>query len=247
MRRALPSLAAIVLMLGVWGIALAAPDCTVTVCTYVPISLSGPPTATPIPPTPTKTPPPGVYIVGNTFSFVDSIDYLHVVGQVRNTRSSVVQFVRITADFYSGTGQLVANDFTYTWLDELAPNTTTCFEVSVKQPAGWATYQFEPVSYSTTTKRIPNLTIFNDSGGPGSFGGYQIIGLVQNNEAVQVKFVQVVGTLYNSDQTPIDCNFTYVNSTDLNPGQNSSFTLTTSGRDYSDVASYRLQASGNLP
>jgi hypothetical protein len=219
---------------------------------YVPV-ITNPPTLTPIPPTatpqptPTKTPAPGVYIVGNTFSFVDSIDYLHVVGEVRNTRSSVVQFVKITANFFSGSGQLVANDFTYTWLDQLAPNTTTCFEVSLKQPAGWASYQFEPVSYSTTTKRVPNLTIFNDSGSLGSFGNYQVIGQVQNNEAVQVKFVQVVGTLYNSAQTPIDCSFTYVNSTDLNPGQNSSFTLTTSGRDYSDVASYRLQASGNLP
>src|SRR6266540_3958018 len=51
-------------------------------------------------PTPTNTPipVPGVRVVGQTFSYVDSINYLHIIGEVQNTRSSTVQFVRLTAN-----------------------------------------------------------------------------------------------------------------------------------------------------
>src|SRR6266540_3540216 len=73
---------------------------------YMPLVMLQPtPTNTPTPePTPTNTPipVPGVRVVGQTFSYVDSINYLHIIGEVQNTRSSTVQFVRLTANIFDG-------------------------------------------------------------------------------------------------------------------------------------------------
>ena len=116
----------------------------------------------------------------------------------------------------------------------------------MKAPSDVGSIQFEKVSYSTANTVLPNLTVLNDSGSyDPTFHYYNIIGLVRNDDTVLVKFVNVVATLYNAASVPISCDFTYVSSTDLDVGQTSSFRLITSGRDFSDVVSYKLQADGN--
>lgn len=251
MRRAVA--VSIACVLAIIGVAFAQ---TSTPQAYLPLVLKPLPTNTLVPPAPTTQPTattqptptqqPGVFILGSTFSYVDSIDYLHVIGEVQNNTSNNLQFVKITANFFSGTGQLVDTDFTYTYLDHLPPNTKTCFHILLQQPADWVSYQFEAPAYSTATQGLPNLAILNDSGSyQPSLKSYKIIGQVQNNEAVQVRFVQPIGTLYNSAGTPIGCGFTFVSSTDLNPGQTSSFDMQVFGRDYADVTGYRLQVDGS--
>jgi hypothetical protein len=44
----------------------------------------------------------------------------------------------------------------------------------------------------------------------------------------------------------VGCDFTFVNSTDLNPGQSSAFDMQFVGRNYNDVASHRIQIDGNV-
>src|SRR5436190_3420800 len=122
MRRTFAAVISLACVLVVIGMAFAQ---TVTPQAYLPL-IENPPTVTPIPATPTTEPTPtqqptGVFILGGTSSYVDSIDYLHVIGEVQNNTSKVIQFVKITANFFSGTGQLVGTDFTYTYLDRLPP------------------------------------------------------------------------------------------------------------------------------
>lgn len=51
--------------------------------------------------------------------------------------------------------------------------------------------------------------------------------------------------MFNSTGKVIGCDFTYVNSTHLDPGQTSAFDLTFIGRDYADAATYRVQVDGD--
>jgi hypothetical protein len=116
----------------------------------------------------------------------------------------------------------------------------------IPEPSGWSYYEFEAPTYDTDGQPLPNLTVFNDSGSyDPTFNWYKIIGQVRNDEVVLVTYVSPVGTIYTSSGTVVGCDFTYVNSTDLNPGQTSSFEMTFYTRDYSDVTSYRLQVDGN--
>ena len=52
----------------------------------------------------------------------------------------------------------------------------------------------------------------------------EIIGQVRNNGNLRSNDVSVSGTLYNIHNEPVGCELSVVASTDLNPGQVSSFT-----------------------
>lgn len=199
-------------------------------------------TAAPVPPTAV----PGVHILTNHSSYVDNIDYLNVVGEILNNTANHLRYVRITVNVFNTNGQLLDTDFTYTSLDTLPPGDKTCFQLWMEEPTSWSYYEFEAPSYWTDAEPLPNLAVFNDSGSYNStFGWYEIIGQVRNDHGSRVEYVSPVGTAYNSSGVVIGCDFTYVNSTHLDPDQTSSFEMTFMGRDYADVSSYRLQADGN--
>jgi hypothetical protein len=202
------------------------------------------PTRTPtVTPTPT---PSEVYILPNHSHYVDSYNWLHVVGEVSNETTANLRFVSITANFFNNNGQLVDIEYTYTYLDNVPAGAKTCFHILVTQPADWAYYEFEPPSYWTDGQPLPNLTVLNDSGSyVPAYGWYRILGQVRNDHGTRVEYVSPVGTVYNASGTVLGCDFTFVSSTNLDPGQKSSFEITFSGRDYADVTSYRLQVDGN--
>ena len=116
-------------------------------------------------------------------------------------------------------------------------------------PLNWSYYQFEIRTYYISNSS-PGLTIFNDSGlyNPAD-GDYDIIGQVRNNGSQRSTFVEVGGTLYNVSGVPVGCGDAFVNSTDLNPGQISSFAINFWGyyHNYDDVTYYRLRVAGDLP
>jgi hypothetical protein len=199
--------------------------------------------------TPTATPtltPPGVHILSNHSSFVDSIDYLHIVGEVENGTANHLRFVKITANVFDAAGHLLDTDFTYIYLDNLPAGMKTCFQILMAKPATWSYYEFEAPTYWTDGNPFPNLTVTNYSGSYNpTFGWYEIVGQVRNDHATRVEYVSPVGTTYGASGAVVGCDFTYVNSTHLDVGQTSSFKLDFSGRDYSDVIAYRIQVDGN--
>jgi hypothetical protein len=198
-------------------------------------------------PTPTATTvPTGVTILSNHSYYVDSIDYLHIVGEIFNNTADHLRFVKIYVNVYNSSGQLVATDFTYTLLDNLPAYEKTCFDIMLEEPLDWSYYLFEEPSYWDDGEDLPNLTIFNDSGSyDPTYGWYEIIGEVRNDDVVRIEYVSPVGTLYTASGVVLGCDFTYVNSTHLDPGQISAFDMLSTGRDYIDVDSYRLQVDGN--
>lgn len=191
-------------------------------------------------------PPPGNVYISNDYAYVNSIGTLHVVGEVTNETSKTLRFVKITANLYDSNGTLVDVDFTYSALENIPPGDKTCFDLLFIEPPSWSFYKFEPVTYHEDGIPVTGLTAINVSGSYNStFGWYKILGEIRNDNTYKVNFVSPIITLYNGSGNVVDCDFTYVNSTDLNPGQISSFENTSSGRDYSDVANYRVQVDGN--
>lgn len=177
---------------------------------------------------------------------MDNIDYLHIVGEVENNTANHLRFVKITANVFDSGGHLLDTGFTYTHLDSLPAGMKTCFSVLLPKPAAWSYYEFEAPTYWTDGEPLPNLSVTSHSGSyNATYGWYEIIGQVRNDHSTRVEYVSPVGTLYNSSGTAVGCYFAYVNSTHLDVGQASSFKLTFSGRNYSDVTSYRLQVDGD--
>ncbi len=196
-------------------------------------------------PTPTQN-PGGVSIINNHSWYVDSINYLHIVGEVYNGTDDDLRFVKVTANFYTNSGQLIDTEFTYVILTTLPAFDKSCFDLLIPQPAGWGYYTFEPVGYWDDADPPHALEISNTSTSyQSTFGWYKILGEVTNEEPYRLEFVYPVGTVYDQQGIVLGCTSTYVSSKHLDPGQKSSFEMLFSGRDYLNVATYRVQAEGN--
>lgn len=98
---------------------------------------------------PTLTPtsiPPGVQILPNNSYYVDSIGYLHIVGEVLNNTGDHLRYVKITANIFN-VSQLLDTEYTYIHLDNLPAWNKTCFNLTLPEPFGWLYYEFEPPTY----------------------------------------------------------------------------------------------------
>lgn len=195
----------------------------------------------------TKQPPPlGEVSILNDFAYVSSTGSLHIVGEVFNGTSKTLRFVKITANLYDKNGMLLDVDFTFSLLDNIPPSEKTCFDVIFLEPAGWSYYEFEQVAYYEDGIPVTGLTAFNVSGSyDPTFGWYEILGEIRNDNSYTVNYVSPIATLYNSAGNVVGCDFSFVSSTHLAPGQKSSFDVTSLGRDYSDVTNFRIQIDGD--
>jgi hypothetical protein len=212
---------------------------------YLPlIIVPRPPTATP---TPTRTPAsPGgqVYILPNHSAFISAAGFLIIVGEVRNDSPYFLRNLRIDGEVLDGSGQVVGIDFTYTFLDNVAPGERTCFQLSLNEPAGWSSYRFAEPTYRTDGRAPAGITILSHSGSLMQYiPWYRVSGQLRNDHGSPVQYVEPVGTLYNGAGTVIGCFLTMIGAT-LQPGETSSFEITFANRHYEDAASYRLQVDG---
>jgi hypothetical protein len=174
---------------------------------------------------------------------------MFIVGEVLNNTSDSLTWVKVTVNFYEASGHLAGTGHTYMWPLDLPAWEKGCFSISMEVPPNWSYYQFEAPTYNISSTSS-DLTIFNDSGLYNyANGDYDIIGRVRNDGNQRSTSVRVGGTLYNVSGVPVGCNYAYVNSTPLDPGQISSFAINFWGyyRYYNDVTYYRLRVAGDLP
>lgn len=242
-----------------WIVPCALAHLDAATCTTTPTSTSestSTPTATPTAtPTITPTPPPttavdvgtgeGIIVLNNHSSLVDSINFLHIIGEVKNNTGASAKFVRVTANLFNAQNQLIDTDYTYARLDILPPGETTCFEIIFLGSPVFAYYTFE-VSYSTTEDVPLPIAVFGDSGSYNEVveDWYEVVGQARNDSNVNAEFVKIVGTLYKDSEQVLDCDFTYTNADVLTPGQVSTWKLLFTNAPKGNVATYRLQAQG---
>lgn len=203
------------------------------------------PTITPTP-SPTATKPANeITVLANHRAFIDSIDYLHIVGEVENNTGNRARFVKITANLFNDQNQLVDNDYGFTSLDVLPPGEKACFEILFLGNPSYSYYTFE-TSYSETTNISLPIAVFGDSGSyNSSFSDwYEIVGQARNDSNVNAEFVKIIATIYKGDGQVMGCDYTYTNADVLTPGQVSTWKTTTLHIPNGTVSHYRLQAQG---
>lgn len=188
---------------------------------------------------------PAVAVLSNYFSYQTGSGTVHIVGEVQNHTAAPVNLVKVIVDFYDASHHVVANKYTYLYLGDLPSGDKSCFDLLVWPVPSYTSYGFEPPTYSDTTAQALNLTVVNPTASyDAGTGQYQIIGMVRNDGARRVNYVDVIGTLYTAAGTVVGCKETSVNGINLDPGQSSLFTLLFGGRDEADVATWRLQMDG---
>lgn len=199
-------------------------------------------------PEPTATiDPAGVKTLANHSSYVDSVDYLHILGEVENNTDRHLRFIKVTANVFDRDDRLLAGGSAYIYLDSLAPGQKTCFDILLEEPPGWSYYKLAPPSNWTDAMPLPKLTVLNPSGQfDPTTGGYEVTGQVRNDQDARFDYVSPIGTAYNASGRVVGCTITYIKSLHLDPNQTSSFEMLFIGGKSADITSYRVQVDGNL-
>jgi hypothetical protein len=190
--------------------------------------------------------PYGVYVLPISFHYV-SHNTMFIIGEVLNNTSDSLTWVKVTVNFYKAGGNLASTGDTYMRPIDLPAWGKGCFSISMDVPLNWSYYQFTAPIYNKSGTSS-SLTIFNDSGLYNSVNrDYDIVGQVRNDGNQRSSKGGVSGTLYNASGVPLGCN--HVSSTDLDPGQISSFAINFLSyyRDYKDVSYYRLRVADDMP
>jgi hypothetical protein len=192
--------------------------------------------------------PFGIQVLPSTSNYV-SHNAMFVIGEVLNNTNDSLTWVQVAVNFFDAGGNLLASKSTYILPVNLPAFDKGCFKISMDVPINWSYYQFEAPTY--LKNGASSGLVINSDGGlyTPSSGDYDIIGQVRNSGNQRSNSVGVSGTLYNSSGIPVGCEHINVNSTNLDPGQISSFALKFLGyyRNYSDVAYYKLRVAGALP
>ena len=191
--------------------------------------------------------PQGVMVLPNHTSYVSSSDEnLHIIGEVNNNTEDHLRFVKVNVKFFDINGELLDSDFTYTLLDNVPAGEKACFDFPVETAGIWSYFGLDIDSYWTDGLPFPNLSVTDLNAYLNSSGQYEIYGQITNSDNSIIEFVTPVGTLYNAAGMVIGCDFGFVDSYDLNPTDSTQFQILFLGRDYSDVASYRIQVEGDI-
>jgi hypothetical protein len=247
-------------------------------CVYVPAvmrdaaSMSNPPqpmptttatsvvfdTATPLPiptqiPAQTVTPIPtgSVFAQGVTvFKPYDGSSSDYIVGEIRNSTSSTIQYVKITAILRNDSGTVVGAEYTYAHIGLITPNSNSPFRLILSNPPAWSSADLI-IEYSETADQPYVLDVSTSSAYLDAYGGWHVPVRVTNNDSSSHTYVQIFATLYGSDGKVIGVDYTYTSPSTLMPGQTVDVDMEVyfwAGRpDASRISSYSVIALDDSP
>lgn len=183
------------------------------------VTPGGPPTATPRPPA-TPTPPvrsgpaataaPGQLTVISHKSYVDSLGWYHIVGEVQNNASTPMEYVQVTAKLYNATQETIGTKLTFTAPDVIFPGGSAPFDIIALRQSQWKNINTYALFVEGDISQNPsqqNLVLLNQSGA------------VENNDLIVNGQIQNVGsrpslaklivTLYDADHNVINTGWSY--------------------------------------
>lgn len=192
-----------------------------------------------------KTLTSGVWIMDNCSLYEDAYGYMYFVCEIYNNTNTGVEYFSIDVDLYDASGNLIGTDYGYVDLSIIHPQETACIDVMFEKPQNYHHLVYYG-SYYETDERRPSLSVSNHSGSPDSYG-YEILGIITNNSASPVQYVNAVASLYINNGLVVGCDMSYINldPPHLAPGQQSSFDVYSwSVPDPYAITRYKVQADG---
>lgn len=209
------------------------------------LHLPFPPTPTPEP-TPTPRPILPDFEVLPNHSIVDvSPSAVRVFGEVLNKSNKHLSYFHVVGRLFDYNGNQVATGSGYNIVGILPAGEKTCFDFTIWPISGeWSSYQLGVDAIGEYRDLLPDLRTQNHSGFyDQSSGNYEITGEIRNYVGRPMSLTSVTATLYNAEGRVIGC-WADVDDEELPGYFTRAFKIVFSGRDYSDVASYRLHPSG---
>jgi hypothetical protein len=177
--------------------------------------------------------------------YLDSSDYYHVVGEVKNIGEQAVNLVQLTATFYQSDDTLITDRIALTMLNTILVDRKSPFDITLLDliESSKVHHYTITLTYSNTTTDSEGLEILSHNSQQNN-SGYFITGEIKNIGNEKAQNVKVIATYYNNGNV-VAANITLLDPihSDLEPNQTLPFTISmTDGNIISHIESYELTA-----
>lgn len=205
------------------------------------------PTATRTPLTPVQTSPqvtaaPGDLAVVSHQSYVDSLGWYHIVGEVQNYANTPMEYVEVIAKLYDSEKEVIGTKLTFTAPDVIAPGASAPFDIIALRQAQWEqieSYSLQvkgDVSESVTPQDLVLVSqssqIEND---------LLVVGGQVQNIGESPVLAKLIVTLYDSDLNVINTSWSYADEGIIPANGVSGFEVKVLHKTDPNNFSYRIQ------
>lgn len=216
-----------------------------------------PPTETPAPltpmppPSPTNMPPPrqpvataapGQLEIVSHKSYIDSLGWYHIVGEVQNNASAPMKYVEVMAKLYDATATVIGTKLTFTAPDVIFPGGSAPFDIIALRQSQWEnieTYTLHVKGDTATGPEQQTLILLNQSSQIDD--GLMIVsGQVQNSGQTPV-LAKLIVTLYDADHNVINTSWSYADAGIIAASETASFEVKVRHDTDPNNFQYRIQ------
>lgn len=180
--------------------------------------------------------------------YIDSIDVLHIIGEVQNNGSVPLDWITVIATFYNSTDEIVGVDWTFTDLDIIDVGETSPFDIHFGEETQIpkVDHYSLTIDFEEGTALTPALIMLSNSSYVDSSGWMHIIGEIENNGTETATFVQIVASLYDSEGNIVLDGYAYTDPSDVSSGEKAPFEITIYDDDRVPlVETYSLSVQSN--
>lgn len=100
--------------------------------------------------------PLGLEILSHS-SYIDSIGWMHVVGEIKNIGTETANYVKVIATFYDEAGKVVAAEFTFSDPSDIEPGQKAPFEILLSDERASYAASYELTAESTQYAIVPEF------------------------------------------------------------------------------------------
>jgi hypothetical protein len=217
----------------------AAPPATAT---PLPVATATPPATQVAEIVPTRSLDPDQLQILSHQSYVDSLGWYHIVGEVQNNSDVPVEFVEVIAKLYDETNNVIGTKLTFTAPDTIFPSGKAPFDIITLRRAQWQKindYQLQVKGDPAATLLPQNLVLLNQSSRiQGDF--LYVAGEVQNTGSTPA-LVKLIITLYDTSFNVVNTDWGYANGGVIPANETSAFEVRIAHQTDRNNYHYRIQ------
>ena len=175
-------------------------------------------------------------------SYVDELNWHHLVGEVQNNGDVPIEYVEVLAKFFDAEGKVISTKLTFTAPDTIFPGGKAPFDIVTLRKSQWQaidSYTLEVTGDVATSLLNENLVLTNQNSWIDN-GFLYVQGEVENTGEVSA-LVKLIVTLYDANQNVVNTNWSYADSGIINAGESSEFTVRIDHHTDPNNYSYRIQ------
>jgi hypothetical protein len=155
---------------------------------------------------------PGQLEVLSHKSYIDSLGWYHIVGEVQNNSAQTMEFVEVVAKLFDADDQVIGTKLTFTAPDVIFPGSAAPFDIITLRRSQWQDISFYTleVKGNASAEAEPQTLILVSQTSQLKNNLLVVGGEIQNTGSTPA-LAKLIVTLYDADHNVINTGWSYAN------------------------------------